>query len=124
MTTTVPEITGNTTMSEAISILKQKADAIAGSDGAAAFHKDNPDWSNLFRQSYKPYEDAVKEYEEALKLNEWLNGKNPANGHLTLLQIFQNMTDQQRLTLFVNRIDSVISGIFDEYLQIWWMNRY
>lgn len=118
------EISGNTTISEAIKILKQQADAIAHSEEAAKFHEENPSWSKLFRKPYKPYQDAVQQYEEILKINEWLNGKNPGNGHLTIKEIFLSMSDQDRLSLFHKRINTGIPSIFDGYLQAWWINRY
>lgn len=117
-------INGNTTIIEAIEILKKQADQIAQSEEAARFHQENPSWSNLFRESYEPYQDAVKEYENALEVNEWLNGKNPENGQLTIEQAFLKMSDQQRLTLFHKRINTGIASIFDEYLRAWWINRY
>jgi hypothetical protein len=118
------EIDGNTTISEAIEILKQQANIIANSEEATKFHQENPSWSNLFKKSYKPYQDAVAQYEEALNLNEWLNGKIPKNGHLTIKEVFLNMTDQERLTLFHKRINTGTPSIFDEFLKAWWTNRY
>ena len=118
------KIDGNTTIIEAIQILKNKVDAIAHSEEAAKFFEENPSWSSLFRENYTPHQIALKEYQEALELNEWLNGKNPENGALTIKEAFMRMTDQQRLTLFSNRINSKIPGIFDYYLQVWWINRY
>ncbi|MDO5510665.1 MAG: hypothetical protein Q4F57_08210 [Weeksellaceae bacterium] len=118
------EINENTTISEAIQIFKDRVDALANSEEAAKYHQDNPSWSSLFRANYKPYQDAVANYEEALKVNEWLNGKSPENGHLTLLEVFMRMSDQQRLSLFHKRINSETSSIFDKYLRAWWINRY
>ena len=118
------EINGNTTISEAIEILKRHADTLANSGEAAKFHQENPNWSKVFRKPYKPYQDALEQYEEALKLNEWLNGKNPENGQLTIKEIFLNMSDQERLSLFHKRINSGIPSIFDEYLKAWWINKY
>ena len=124
MSQTINEINSKTTISEAIEILKQRADAIAGSAEAAAFLQQNAGFSKLFVKPYPPYQRAVQEYEQALELNEWLNGKNPANGHLTILETFKRMTDQQRLSLFMKRINTDTPGLFDECLMIWWKNRY
>ena len=118
------EINDNTTISEAMEILKQRASIIANSEETAKFRQENPHWSTLYKKAYKPYQDAVEQYEEALKLNEWLNGKNPQNGHLTIKEVFLNMSDQQRLSLFCQRVNTDIPGIFDEWLQAWWMSRY
>lgn len=118
------QINSDTTISEAIQILKQKAEDIAREKDAEQFYENDTSWSNLFRKSYQPYEDALAQYEDALELNKWLNGENPENGHLTLLDAFLKMTDQQRLTLFQKRINSKVPGLFDEYLRTWWINRY
>ena len=118
------DINGDTTITEAIAILKRRVDAIAQSAEAARFHEDNPSWSNLFRKPYPPYEVALRQYEEALEINEWLNGKHPGNGHLTMKEIFFKMSDQQQLSLFHKRVNTGIASIFDHYLQSWWMSRY
>jgi len=117
-------ITSEHTITEALEILKQQVDHHTQSEEAKKFHQDNPSWSTLFRESYKPYQDALHQYEEALKVNEWLNGKNPENGNLTIGEIFFRMSDQQRLSLFHRRINSSTSSIFDEHLQAWWLCRY
>lgn len=114
----------STTMSEAIEILKARADAIANSEEAAKFNKEDPSWSKLFGAEFRPYKIAVEEYERALELNEWLNGKFPDNKHITLLEAFKKMTDQERLSLFHKRVNSNIPTVFDEYLKIWWIHRY
>lgn len=118
------EINGDTTITEAIDILKRRADAIAQSEEAARFHEENPSWSNLFRKPYAPYEAALGQYKEALEINEWLNGKHPENGQMTIKEIFLNMSDQTRLSMFHKRINTGVSSIFDSYLQAWWMSRY
>lgn len=118
------KINSETKMSEALEILKQEVEDIANSDKAADFAKDNPNWSTLFAKTYPPFQDALDQYNDALKLNEWLNGQNPANGHLSLKEIFLNLTDQHRLSLFTVRTNTTVPSIFDELLRAWWINRY
>lgn len=118
------EITDDTTISEAVEILALKANAIANSEEAKKFHQENPNWSNLFKKNYQPYKYATAQYEEALSLNEWLNGKCPQNGHWTLKEVFFNMSDQEKLSLFIKRVDTDTPSIFDELLKVWWINRY
>lgn len=118
------EINGNSTISEAIEILRRRVENVAHSEEATKFHTENPNWSNLFRKTYKPYQDALEQYEEALKVNEWLNGKNPSNGHLTIMEIFISMSDRERVNLFNRRINTSTPSIFDDYLKTWWINRY
>lgn len=67
---------------------------------------------------------VVDEYENALAVNEWLNGSNPKYYHRTIEEIFISMSDQQRLTLFNQRIHSDAPTLFDDWLRAWWMNRY
>lgn len=118
------EITEETTISEAIEILKQRAEDIANSTEEAKFHQENPSWSKLFRKSYKPYRDALMRYEEACELYEWLNGKNPENAHLTIKEAFTALSEQERLSLFNKRVNTEVACIFDEHLKAWWINRY
>ena len=118
------EINGNTTISEAIEILRRRVENVAHSEEAIKFHKENPNWSNLFREKYKPYQDAVEQYDDVLCLNEWLNGKNPLYRHLPIKEAFINMSKHERMSLFNKRININIPSIFDEYLKAWWINRY
>lgn len=118
------EINVDTTISEAIAILKLNANSIAYSGEAKKFHQENPNSLNLFKKSYNPYQEAVALYKEALNINEWLNVKSPKNVHWTLKEVFFNMTDQEKLSLFQKRIDKHTPSIFDELLRAWWTNRY
>jgi hypothetical protein len=117
-------ITSDTSVGEAVEILKQRAEAIAQSPEAEMFNTDNPSWSNLFREEYPPYQNALKEYEAALEINEWLNGANPDNGLLTISEAFAKIPDYERLNLFYKRINTKVPSVFDECLQQWWINRY
>jgi len=118
------DINAQTTIAEAIKILKQKADIISESEEAQNFYKQNNTWSKLFKDTYKPYADAVKQYEEALEINQWLNNSGSENSNLTLTEIFNSMPNQQKLSLFHKRINTDTPSIFDKQLQAWWMSRY
>ncbi|HRP31896.1 MAG TPA: hypothetical protein PKV73_08395 [Agriterribacter sp.] len=60
----------------------------------------NPAPSGVATHTYKPDQDAVKQYEDALKVSERLNRKNSNSRHLTMKQAFLKMSDQERLSLF------------------------
>lgn len=116
--------TAETTIEQAIEILKKQAEEMANSAEVQKFKNDNPHWSNLFRETHPAYHEAMLEYEAAVELYEWLNGKKKANANISIKQAFIELSERDRLSLFHQRVNSTIPTLFDEYLKIWWMNRY
>ncbi|MCZ2458677.1 MAG: hypothetical protein LC128_03530 [Chitinophagales bacterium] len=118
------KFTGDTTIKEAIEILKKKAEYIGSSKEAEKFYKEHESWSTLFREEFPEYKTALAEYKDAEELNAWLNGKNPEFHHMSIDDCFRKMSDQERLSLFHRRVNSNVPSLFDEWLRIWWINRY
>jgi hypothetical protein len=118
------EINGDTRLDDAIAMLAGHAEQMSKSTEGASFNKDAASWSTLFRDTSKPYGDAMKMLEDALKLRERLEKSYPGSGQMTIKELFIKMTDRERLSLFHERINTETPGVFDEFLKAWWMNRY